>query len=258
MESNVSGLSLRPGLELICREWRRDSHIDGSTMLGACDVHIWWYSLGGALQPEMSALLPLLSDEEHYRAGKFRFDKDRDDFVLSRTALRSLAGAYLEKSPAQVRFSYSTHGKPFLAPAHSPSRLSFNISHTDGLALFAFTLDRRIGIDVEKVRKDFEPEQIAERFFSVAERRALRETPQEQKKEAFFRCWTRKEAFIKAKGSGLSHPLDQFDVSILPNDEPALLATRPNPEEARSWIIRSLEMPSQYIAAVAVESNRIS
>jgi 4'-phosphopantetheinyl transferase len=119
--------------------------------------------------------------------------------------------------------------------------------------LLAFASDRRIGVDVEKVRRDFSTVEIAERFFSEAERCALRELPREQRHEAFFRCWTRKEAFIKALGEGLSHPLDQFDVSIAPGMPPALLATRPDAREVTRWTLRDVEVPGDYAATLAAE-----
>ena len=122
------------------------------------------------------------------------------------------------------------------------------------MALFAFTLGRRIGVDVERVREDFASASIAERFFSRNEQRALQELPKELKREAFFRCWTRKEAFVKAKGGGLFHALDHFDVSIVPDDQRALRATRPDPEEVKTWEIRSLKMRPPYVAALAIET----
>jgi len=123
------------------------------------------------------------------------------------------------------------------------------------MVVCAFARDRGVGVDVEKVRRDFNVEEIAERFFSVAERDALRGIPVHEKHEAFFRCWTRKEAYIKARGEGLSHPLHQFDVSLTPKDAAALLATRPDCIEAARWLLRDLPVTSGYLAALAVEAE---
>src|SRR5208283_6416 len=147
---------------------------------------------------------------------------------------------------------------PMLATSASSDTLDFNVSHTAGLALLAFARGRKIGIDVERIRRDFGTAEIAERFFSKAERAALRELPQEQRHEAFFRCWTRKEAFIKALGEGLSHPLDQFDVSLAPGQPAALLAARPHAEEVTRWSLWDLQVPGDYSAALAAESESSS
>ncbi|MBA3915977.1 MAG: 4'-phosphopantetheinyl transferase superfamily protein, partial [Acidobacteriales bacterium] len=129
----------------------------------------------------------------------------------------------------------------------------FNVSHSGGMILVAVASDRRVGVDIERVRSDFDVVQIAERFFSPAEHAALRKVPLPGKAEAFFRCWTRKEAFIKALGEGLSHPLHQFDVG-LDGTEPIPLSTRPDPQEARRWSLWSLPAAAGYVAAVAVEN----
>jgi len=121
--------------------------------------------------------------------------------------------------------------------------------------LLAFAEGRQVGIDVEKLRRDFATSEIAERFFSIAEREALRALPQDQRHEAFFRCWTRKEAFIKALGEGLSHPLDQFDVSLAPGGPAVLLATRPDAQEAKRWKLWNIYVPGDYAAALAAEAN---
>jgi len=132
--------------------------------------------------------------------------------------------------------------------------LTFSVSHADGMAAFAFTRNRMIGVDVESIRKSFDTSGIAERFFSEAERAALQNLPAHKRHQAFFRCWTRKEAYIKALGEGLSYPLHRFDVSISEN-EPALLATRPNPAEAGRWLLRTLPVPAGYEGVLAVEAD---
>ena len=151
----------------------------------------------------------------------------------------------------EISFQYTEYGKPFLGN----SDLQFNVSHTEGLALLAFVRRRGVGIDVEKVRAQTDVRQLAERFFSVHERSSLRELAGDELHAAFFRCWTRKEAYIKAKGEGLSLPLHQFDVSIEPNPEQALIATRPDSREANRWSIRNVTVASGYAAAIALGSE---
>src|SRR5439155_2208354 len=175
------------------------------------------------------------------------------EFLISHGMLRMLLGSYLSIAPQEVCFQCGSHGKPELDCATVQSTLSFNISHTDGLALCAFSSRFRIGVDVEKVRTDFNTAEIAERFFSLAEREALRGLPAQEQHEAFFRCWTRKEAYIKALGEGLSHPLHQFDVSLR-KTAVALLATRPVASDAAGWFLHAVPLPEGYVGAVAVES----
>jgi 4'-phosphopantetheinyl transferase len=211
-------------------------------------VHLWQRSLNTP-SAEVSACYELLSIEEQERAHRFRVERPRNEFVLTRGTLRSLLAQYLGGGPQEVRFRYAGQGKPAL---EGESGLSFNVSHTHGLALMAFVKQRAIGVDVENVGREVEAERLAERFFSEHERRALRRLGGGELQAAFFRCWTRKEAYIKAKGDGLSLPLHQFDVSIVESDQDALLATRPDPTEAERWTIRDIPMGTGYAAALAL------
>lgn len=220
------------------------------------EIHVWHQSFCHEAA-EVDAFRGLLSSDELQRAARFRFDKDRSEFMVSRGTLRRLLGCYLQVPPKELRFAYSAYGRPGLAGDAPSTMLDFNVSHSGGVALLAFARDRKIGIDVEKVRRDFGTSEIAERFFSTAERAALRDLPQQQRHEAFFRCWTRKEAFIKALGEGLSHPLDQFDVSLAPGTPAALLATRPDPKEVGRWTLWNIQTPGDYAAALAAESKII-
>jgi 4'-phosphopantetheinyl transferase len=219
--------------------------------LGERQIHLWY----GSLQPssaEVTQLLPLLSPDELERAGRFRFEKHRNEFIFARGTLRRLLGSYVGTAPAGLRFAYSPHGKPSL---DATNILEFNLSHTEGMVVFAFARSRKLGVDVEKVRRDFKVEEIAERFFSVAERLSLREIPELERYHAFFRCWTRKEAYIKARGEGLSHPLHQFDVSLAPGQPAALLGTRPDEEERKRWSLWDLAIAPEYAVALAAEEN---
>src|SRR5262249_12645966 len=151
---------------------------------------------------------------EEQRMRRFRFDEDRRRYLLGRGLLRLLLGHYLELTPDLLRFDYTPFGRPHLAAGLAPQLLEFNVSHSGELILIAVAAGRSLGIDVEQIRADVEVKAIAARFFSPSEQEALGRLAEGQQVEAFFDCWTRKEAYIKAKGDGLSLPLDQFDVSL--------------------------------------------
>ena len=214
------------------------------------EIHVW-HALTAVHQLDLDTD-GLLSRDEHARMMRFRFDNDRSNFLFCRSMLRMLLASYLGTFPVELRFAYSAHGKPSLA---EPSgNLQFNLSHSGGAVLFAFCTERRIGVDVERVRRDLNVQEIAGRFFSDAENRALRQCPDAH--EAFFRCWTRKEAFVKARGEGLSCPLETFDVSVADEENQVSLTTRPDPFEAEGWQLWSLNSFPGYAAAVAVESGK--
>lgn len=210
-------------------------------------VHLWQRSLH-ASEEAIQGCHQLLLPEECERASRYRVERPRGDYILTRGTLRSLLSRYLRTHPKEITFQYTEYGKPFLAN----SELCFNVSHTDGLALMAFMLKREVGVDVERVRPQSDVMTIAERFFSVHERSNLRRLTGNEVHAAFFRCWTRKEAYIKAVGEGLSHPLHQFDVAIDPNPRQALLATRPDPEERKRWSIYNVPVQTGYAAALAL------
>jgi 4'-phosphopantetheinyl transferase len=154
--------------------------------------------------------------------------------------------------PAGVRFRFSEKGKPGIAEPHA-NRLEFNVAHSGDVILLAFTRGRAVGVDVEQIRTDFTTDEVAERFFSSSERRSLRSLAPAVRYEAFFRCWTRKEAYIKATGDGLSLGLDQFDVSLLEEQPAKLLATRPDPLEADRWTMHHLNVKPGYAAALVCQ-----
>jgi 4'-phosphopantetheinyl transferase len=215
------------------------------------DVHVWRISLeiGDAA---LARLRESLSEDERQRAERYHFEKDRRHFVAGRGTLRAILARYLERRSEDVCFAYTNYGKPLLT---DDAVLRFNLTHSHGLALLAVTLGREIGVDLEHIRDNLEGEQLAERFFSPREVAALRALPPELRREAFFHCWTRKEAYIKANGKGLSLPLDQFDVTLRPGEPAALLATLHDPNEARRWSMWSLVPNEGYVGALAVEGH---
>lgn len=203
----------------------------------------------------MQCLWQFLVPGEQARAERFIFPKDRTHFVVARGLLRVLLGRYLQRYPQHLYFDYGPHGKPELAPDTGDGSLHFNVSHSHGLALYAITRQRDIGVDVEHVRPGFAEEHIAERFFSPREVAVLRALPVALQSTAFFACWTRKEAFIKARGDGLSLPLDQFDVAFAPGKPAALLYTAWDSHEAARWTLRDLAPGVGYMGAVAVAGH---
>jgi 4'-phosphopantetheinyl transferase len=220
-------------------------------LLADAEVHVWRVSLNQQ-HPRVQSLFRLLAAEEKERAERFYFQKDRDHFIVARGALRTILGLYLEVEPDQLRFRYAAYGKPYLEE-NGCDGLRFNLSHSHGLALLAVTRGREVGVDIEMVRQDVVEEQIAERFFSPREVSVLRSLPAEQQPEAFFNCWTRKEAYIKARGEGLTLPLDMFDVSLAPGEPAALLETRIDPGEIFRWHMMELAPGAGFRAALVVE-----
>lgn len=214
------------------------------------EVHFWSAHIPEELGEGEAALLAPLSADERTRADRFRVKAPRCEYIVTRYILRHLLSNYLRLPAADLVFAYLSHGKPHL-PAHPD--LQFSVSHSHGLAVFAFARHRRVGVDVEKINTERPGMDIAERFFSPSECRALHALPPAERGVAFFRIWTRKESFIKGLGSGLSHPLRRFDVSLKPGEEDALLATRPDATDAARWWIRDAPVPQGHAAAVAVE-----
>lgn len=217
-------------------------------------MHVWRAALD-ARAAEVEALFGTLSPEERERAERLRFEKDRRHFIVARGTLRALLGRVLRAEPAGLSFVYEAYGKPALSRVEGRESIHFNVSHSGGLALYALARDRRVGLDVERVRADFAPEQIAEQFFSEDEVRRLRALPAALRAEGFFNCWTRKEAYIKARGEGLSFPLERFAVSLSPHEPARLLSVGGSTREAERWSLRRLRPGVGYVGAVAAEGR---
>jgi 4'-phosphopantetheinyl transferase len=218
------------------------------------DVHVWRARLN---QPASTVKFfrSILSPDELRRADSFYFQKDRAGFIVARAVLRTIISRYLGVSPIAVRFCYGRHGKPALAEESGEKGLRFNISHSHELALYVVACDREVGIDLEYIRRDFASQEIARHFFSPREVSTLCALPASVQTEAFFNCWTRKEAYIKATGQGLALPLHQFDVSLSPGEPAALLGSREHPQESSRWTLLELAPGEGYVAALAVEGH---
>jgi 4'-phosphopantetheinyl transferase len=196
-----------------------------------------------------------LGEHEQDRAARFRFEQDRVRFIAAHGILKQLLGTFLKVAPNSVRFRYDEYGKPRLSPEHEATSVKFNISHSGPKGLFAFAIGRELGVDIERIREEFPIEEIAVRFFSPSEVEELRSVPPNVQADAFFNCWTRKEAYIKAIGEGLSCPLNQFDVTLTPEEPAKLLAVRAAGQTLSRWTMRNLDIDEGYKAALVVEGQ---
>lgn len=221
-------------------------------VLSSRDVHVW--RLTTALPVVfVSHLKKILSQAEIERAERFYFQKDRDRYLITHGALRAILGQYLNENPQDLTFTYDHHGKPYLEN-YSPG-LFFNLSHSRDLALICVTMKRAVGIDIEYEREEIEIEQIAAQFYSPYENKLLLSLPLPERRAAFFTGWTRKEAFLKALGNGITLPLDQFDVSLIPGEPPRLLKVAWAPEETNNWSLQDILPGAGYSAALAVQGK---
>ena len=211
------------------------------------EIHVWLNSL--VIEASTQSLLhSYLSADEKQRAARFHFERDQIRFIAARGTLRTLLGLYLRKQPGELQFRLEQQGKPALAPESAERSLSFNLSHSDDVAVFAFGWKRNIGVDVERIRTGVEHADIARCHFSAEEIRSLASLAPENRSRGFFYCWTRKEAYIKANGRGLQIPLDSFDVNLEPGT-PACFLRGVDP----SWRIVGFEADQQYPAALVYD-----
>lgn len=218
------------------------------------ELHVWIASL---ILPEFihSRLLKTLSEDEIQRALRFKFEKDRLYFINARGMLRNILARYLAISPPQLGFEYDPHGKPRLMGQVGGNKIFFNLSHSGDKVVFAFVLNHSIGIDIELIRENISAQEIAARFFSEAENLALQALPDAQKILGFFHGWTRKEAFIKAMGDGLSYPLSDFDVTLVPHEPAVLLRVKKDMAPISGWNLITLQPPQPYVGALAVNGS---
>ena len=216
----------------------------GSEVLHENEIHVWLVRLDGSFC--MRCGTQLLSTDEQERAEKFKFQNDRRRYTVAHTALRLVLSQYANVSASNLNFFASAYGKPFLATAPA-GNIQFNLSHSHEVALIAVTEAREIGIDVEWIRKDFAFREVAERFFTEREVAALHSLPDNFQREAFYKCWTSKEAFLKAKGTGLSGQLDEVEILFVPEEGVRVNGTIPN------WTLEELHPCDGYAGALAVQ-----
>jgi 4'-phosphopantetheinyl transferase len=225
------------------------------TPLGQDDVHVRIACLD-RLQSERSYFESILGKDEIDRANRFLFRKDRDRFVAKRGLLRIMLSSYVGVPPGEIIFTYGSRGKPGLEPQVDLPWIEFNLAHSHGMAIYAITKDRSVGVDIESIQADFPVEDVARNVFSIAELSALQALPNNLRTEAFFKCWTRKEAFVKALGDGLSCPLSDFDVSLAPGEPARLLRVGWAPEEASLWWMEDIEAEPGFSAAIVISGAR--
>ena len=225
------------------------------------DIHVWTMAVGEDQPAELvRSRAALLSAEEIQQAERFVRDVDRTRFTLCRGALRSILARYTNRAPTELLFETGSHGKPFLAGPDDGPRTAFpafNVSHSGQIAVVAVTAGVPVGIDVEQIRAMPDADRLAARYFSPHEHDQYRALGPEMRLSGFFRCWTRKEAFIKARGEGLSLPLGSFDVTLTEFEPPRILTIDGSEEEARHWTLQAMEPATGYVGAVAVRMRDV-
>ncbi|MBI2227664.1 MAG: 4'-phosphopantetheinyl transferase superfamily protein [Deltaproteobacteria bacterium] len=246
------------------------------------EAHVWLVEANDAVV-RASHLETLLSSAERERAAKFKFEKDRRLYTVTHAALRSILAGYLNVAPGDLEFEIGRRGKPRLAPNFSKDSLEFNLSHSFEVALIAVTREREIGVDVEHIKKEFAFAEVAERYFTTREVSAIRALPEDLQRRAFYQCWTSKEAFLKAKGVGLSGELDEVEILFggeggAPRANPwhlpvgpggGILSQSPGPRpglESKDlvqvkntlpgWHLSELNPCDGYVGAIALEINK--
>lgn len=227
--------------------------VQGRPALAPGEVHVWRIPLRRDAV-RISESVRLLSEDERRRMARFRFDVHRERFALRRGALRILLGRYLGEDPAAIVFRYSSRGKPDVERPPSAGRLRFNLSDSEELAILGVTTAAEIGVDVERLRELPDVDDLARRYFSIAERKEYASLAPERRTAGFFNCWTRKEAWLKARGEGLAVDLRSFDVSLTPGSAARLLATRDPAEDSGRWSLHAWEPEPGFVAAAAVEA----
>lgn len=220
---------------------------------GTGEVHICQFSLAIG-DAELPGLEQLLSTDERQRADRLLDRQIRNRFIAGRGRLRQILAGYLETEPADLLLTTNPFGKPGLKNRHDHG-LCFNLSHSGNLCILALARNCELGVDLEQMRDDLPFEAIARQFFSRNEHSELFSLPPAMRAEAFYRCWTRKEACLKAFGSGFSSPPDICDLSLLPGQPPALLALQSNPEQLCEWYLADLAVPEGFCAALATRSQ---
>lgn len=223
-------------------------------LLPTHEVHLYCAPLD-TLATQLAHFAATLNVDEHARAARFYFERDRQRFIVARGALRMILSRYLAIAAETLDFCYNDYGKPSLALPYATSGLTFNLAHSGEFALYALARQRQVGVDIEQMRPTVAYEQLAKQVFSLAEQQSLQRVAADQRRVAFFNGWARKEAYIKAQGMGLLLPLDQFTVTLAPDEPPRLVSTQHAPNEAARWSLQAVTPAPSYVGAVVAEGH---
>jgi 4'-phosphopantetheinyl transferase len=243
-------------MSLVSNSWKNTSSL--KVLSQEClngEVHIWCLDFNELCSTKLRAYHNLLSQDEKERARKFYFEKDRDHFICARGILRCLIGMYLDIVPSSLVFKYNLHSKPLLDVPPGGSDIYFNVTHSKNVALYAFSRTYPVGVDIEFIRQDLEWKALAENFFSINESCMIQSIEPCHQIEAFYCCWTRKEALLKGLGLGLSIPLNHFEVSVSPDETEVQPVYRSDLCQLKDWIIWSLPSLSNYVSALATKGS---
>lgn len=217
------------------------------------DVHVWFASVHDMI-PRFGSFFATLAADEIEKAGRFHFQRDRDQYVLARGLLREILSRYGGIHPRDLRFCYGPHGKPALTTERGDERLSFNLAHAHGVLVYVVARGREVGVDLEYVDGDIDDRELATLCSSPREASLLGLLRSNSRQRAFWTCWTRKEAYAKATGEGLSLDLHSFDV-LGQGDSVPRLRIDSDPSEAARWSLADLGTPAGYVAALAIEGD---
>jgi 4'-phosphopantetheinyl transferase len=234
--------------------WRPQRQAD---QLHQSEVHLWSVSFD-TLSEKLGHFQSTLSADEKERADRFLKIEDRALYTITRGALRSLLGAYLAIEPREVEFAYNTLGKPSLVGMGAQAALNFSVSHSGAQALLGFARGRRIGVDLERVSADTDVLELAERYFSSNEFETLRSLTTEMQHEAFYCGWTRKEAYLKARGEGIFFGLERVEVSLVRGERAIIKKVSDDPNASENWILEHFLPAPNYIGAVAAEGHDLT
>jgi 4'-phosphopantetheinyl transferase len=213
-------------------------------------VHVWAVRLDDE-SVDLDRARAVISPDERERAARFKFARDRRRYLVAHVALHEILSRYLPIGPAGLSFDIGANGKPRLSQALAPSGVRFNLSHSNEMALLAITHGREVGVDIEYVKEDFEFQEVAERFFTTREVAAMRGLPSHLQRQAFFKCWTSKEAFLKAKGTGLSGQLDEVEITFAVGDQVRISAG------VEGWSLVQLMPDDGYEGTLVVASDAV-
>ena len=217
------------------------------------EVHVWRASLARPFA-SLGHLRESVSEDELARGSRYVLDRDRRRFLVTRAVLRSILGRYLGMSPAALTFTYGVRGKPALA-SRAGKDVTFNVSRSHDLAIFAVARSSDVGVDLERIRPVADSDLIAAGSFSPAENAVLRLLPSADRRRAFFACWTRKEAYLKAVGEGLGFPTDRFVVTVHPSEPARLVHVDGDPGAPLRWTLQELAPAAGYLGALAIEEH---